>query len=84
MTITNIAQKNIITPNEWSPASWRKLPIRQQPQYDDAQTLAKVEAELAALPALVSPAEVRNLKEEEIALKVLPNLMSVICAISPV
>jgi 3-deoxy-7-phosphoheptulonate synthase len=40
------------------------LPIRQQPQYDDANMLAKVEAELAALPALVSPAEVRNLKEE--------------------
>lgn len=48
----------------WTPSSWRALPIRQQPTYDDADLLTRVEQELSRLPSLVSPAEIRNLKEE--------------------
>ena len=31
----------------WSPASWRALPIQQQPTYPDAAHLLKVEQTLA-------------------------------------
>jgi 3-deoxy-7-phosphoheptulonate synthase len=50
--------------SDWSPESWRALPIRQQPEYQDTEKLRAVESELAKLPSLVSPAEVRNLKED--------------------
>jgi len=50
--------------NPWTTDSWRDRPIKQQPAYDDAKALAKVENELKGLPALTSPGEARALKAE--------------------
>ena len=46
----------------WSPASWRKHPIRQHPAYPDQAMLASVEARLAGYPPLVFAGEARRLK----------------------
>ncbi|MSO73519.1 MAG: 3-deoxy-7-phosphoheptulonate synthase, partial [Rhodospirillaceae bacterium] len=45
----------------WSPDSWRSNPIRQQPDYPDAQRLAAVEARLRNYPPLVFAGEARRL-----------------------
>ena len=42
--------------------AWRKLPIKQQPQWPDAAELNRVTAELATLPPLVFAGEVDQLK----------------------
>ena len=47
----------------WSPDSWRKKPIKQQPTYLDKTVLESVEKELRALPPLIFAGEVRNLKK---------------------
>ncbi|MFW0776846.1 MAG: class II 3-deoxy-7-phosphoheptulonate synthase [Rickettsiales bacterium] len=49
---------------KWDPDSWRKLPIKQQPEYQDAKQLKAVEQTLKGLPQLASPTEARNLKRE--------------------
>ena len=46
----------------WSPASWRTKPIRQVPDYPDAEALAAAENTLRAMPPLVFAGEARNLK----------------------
>jgi 3-deoxy-7-phosphoheptulonate synthase len=46
----------------WSPTSWRNHPIRQQPSYPDAATLAQVETRLGGYPPLVFAGEARRLK----------------------
>ncbi len=46
----------------WSSDSWRNLPIKQQPIYNDQQELARVEKELSKFPDLVSFDEVEDLK----------------------
>ncbi|WP_105567416.1 class II 3-deoxy-7-phosphoheptulonate synthase [Microbacterium halophytorum] len=43
--------------------AWRSLPIKQQPQYPDAEAVAEVSAELAALPPLIFAGEADNLRE---------------------
>ncbi|MDT0157547.1 3-deoxy-7-phosphoheptulonate synthase class II [Microbacterium sp. ARD32] len=43
--------------------AWRSLPIRQQPQWPDAERVAEVSAQIAALPPLVFAGEVDNLRE---------------------
>lgn len=48
----------------WKPDSWRKLPIKQQPEYKDAAQLKSVEAQLSILPSLVAPSEARDLKAQ--------------------
>ena len=48
----------------WALDSWRKRPILQVPEYDDAAELAAVEAELRRMPPLVFAGEVRSLKAE--------------------
>ncbi len=48
----------------WSPASWRRLPIEQSPQYPDPAALEAVEKELASFPPLVFAGEARALKRE--------------------
>ena len=45
----------------WSPASWRGKPIRQAPEYPDADALAAVETRLKVHPPLVFAGEARNL-----------------------
>ncbi|TNF88911.1 MAG: 3-deoxy-7-phosphoheptulonate synthase class II [Gammaproteobacteria bacterium] len=45
------------------PSSWRNFPIKQQPEYPNAQHLQHVEQQLRALPPLVFAQEIRDLKE---------------------
>jgi len=42
---------------------WRTLPIKQQPQWPDAEAVAAASAELATLPPLVFAGEVDNLRD---------------------
>ncbi len=48
----------------WTPDSWRSRPIRQQPNYPDAETVIAVEKELAASPPLVFAGEARRLRQQ--------------------
>jgi len=48
----------------WSPSSWRKFPIKQQPTYEDLDKLKKVEEELSTYPPLIFAGEARKLKEK--------------------
>src|SRR5437763_10233221 len=48
---------------EWSPRSWRTLPIRQVPGYRDEAALAQVEETLHRFPPLVFAGEARRLKD---------------------
>jgi len=50
--------------NNWNPNSWRDLPIKQQPEYQDKKQLAEVEEKLRSLPPLTSPSESRKLKDQ--------------------
>ena len=44
----------------WQPNSWRDHPIKQVPDYPDAEKLAGVEAKLAAMPPLVFAGEAQS------------------------
>lgn len=48
----------------WTPDSWRSMPIRQVPTYPDEAKLNAVEAELRNLPPLVFAGEARRLKKQ--------------------
>ena len=48
--------------NVWKKTGWRDFPRIQMPEYENKDTLAKVERELASYPPLVFAGEVRNLK----------------------
>ncbi|GAA2916169.1 3-deoxy-7-phosphoheptulonate synthase [Microbacterium keratanolyticum] len=43
--------------------AWRSLPIKQQPQWPDAERVAAVSAQLSVMPPLVFAGEVDNLRE---------------------
>ncbi|GAT73517.1 class II 3-deoxy-7-phosphoheptulonate synthase [Microbacterium hydrocarbonoxydans] len=43
--------------------AWRSLPIKQQPQWPDAERVAEVSAQIAGLPPLVFAGEVDNLRD---------------------
>jgi 3-deoxy-7-phosphoheptulonate synthase len=45
----------------WNPNSWRSKPIRQVPEYADAEALGAVEARLQRAPPLVFAGEARHL-----------------------
>jgi 3-deoxy-7-phosphoheptulonate synthase len=47
----------------WTPSSWRSKPIKQCPDYQDANALKKATAELEKLPPLVHPHEINKLKQ---------------------
>jgi len=47
----------------WSPGAWRQRPARQLPTYPDAGRLAAAEQRLAALPPLIFPGEISQLKD---------------------
>ena len=49
---------------EWTPKSWRQLPVVQVPGYPDADKLAEIEAKLASFPPLVFAGEARKLKRQ--------------------
>lgn len=59
-----LKNKNKKPVENWSPESWRKLPIKQQPEYKDAAKLSRVLGDLKSYPALVTPGEVRQLKKQ--------------------
>jgi len=46
----------------WTPQSWRNLPIRQVPEYPDLSALAAVEETLRSYPPLVFAGEARQLR----------------------
>ena len=46
----------------WSPDSWRGLPIRQVPGYSDQAALSRVEDTLQNFPPLVFAGEARRLE----------------------
>ncbi len=48
----------------WTPDSWRKLPIQQQPTYKDQQLLKQVESQIQSYPPLVFAAETRELHRQ--------------------
>jgi len=61
----NLAEKSFLAnQNSWSPSSWRSLPIKQQPQYDNLHDLKITEDQLSKFPPLVSIDEVEKLKQE--------------------
>ena len=49
---------------EWSPASWRSKPAKQQPVYEPDSGLEEVLAQLAELPPLVTSWEIEALKSQ--------------------
>lgn len=48
----------------WAPTSWRDRPALQMPTYPDAADLAATQAELRALPPLVTSREILTLKQQ--------------------
>ncbi|MHB8287913.1 MAG: class II 3-deoxy-7-phosphoheptulonate synthase [Acidimicrobiales bacterium] len=50
-----------MTPDSWSPARWRTMPVAQQPEWPDRDRLKRAEAELATMPPLVFAGEARRL-----------------------
>jgi len=50
--------------NIWTPNSWRDFPIKQQPIYEDAKKVKKIEKELATYPPLIFAEEARSLKKQ--------------------
>jgi 3-deoxy-7-phosphoheptulonate synthase len=49
-------------PHDAALDAWRSLPIKQQPQWPDADRVAEVSGQIAALPPLVFAGEVDNLR----------------------
>ena len=47
---------------DWGASSWRARPAAQLPAYDDAPALQQAEQRLAALPALIFPGEIAQLR----------------------
>ncbi|MDB5414715.1 MAG: 3-deoxy-7-phosphoheptulonate synthase class [Rubritepida sp.] len=47
---------------DWRPSSWRQMPIRQVPEYNDPAALAAMEAKVATFPPLVFAGECERLK----------------------
>ena len=48
----------------WKPNSWRKKPVRHQPDYKDQEKLNSVLKELSSFPPLVFAGETRHLKQQ--------------------
>jgi 3-deoxy-7-phosphoheptulonate synthase len=49
---------------QWSPETWRSLPVQQMPAYKDAEFLAQTEKRLAGFPPLVFAGEARKLRKK--------------------
>src|ERR1700737_4329042 len=63
MAKSAVAEDRGVMMQEWTPRSWRELPIRQVPGYADEAALAGVEDTLHRFPPLVFAGEARRLKE---------------------
>ncbi|KAF2719149.1 DAHP synthetase [Polychaeton citri CBS 116435] len=48
---------------EWSPASWRSKPIKQQVVYEDLSAVERAEKKLRRLPPIVTPTEIWKLRQ---------------------
>lgn len=48
---------------DWSPSSWRQLPALQMPTYAVPAALQEVEGRLGAMPPLIFPGEILQLRE---------------------
>jgi 3-deoxy-7-phosphoheptulonate synthase len=48
----------------WTPSSWRKFPIKQQPTYANQDALEAVEEKLSTYPPLIFSGEAKKLKEK--------------------
>ena len=59
-----LAFTTMATPSDWSPSSWRALPIKQQPSYPDAAALEAALDDIRRLPPLVSSTEVDLLRSQ--------------------
>jgi 3-deoxy-7-phosphoheptulonate synthase len=60
----NMSSENKKNSNGWNPDSWRKLPIKQQPEYQDEKKLNEVLADIRGYPILAIPSEIRSLKSQ--------------------
>jgi 3-deoxy-7-phosphoheptulonate synthase len=49
---------------QWSPETWRSLPVQQMPAFKDADFLAHTEKRLAGFPPLVFAGEARKLRKK--------------------
>ena len=47
----------------WNPSSWRERPALQMPVYPDAAALASAQQRLEAMPSLIFPGEISQLRE---------------------
>lgn len=56
------AEPSVPTQRIWTPDSWRQMPIKQVPDYPDAQALADMEEKLSKSLPLVFSGECENLK----------------------
>jgi len=56
--------QSVRLPAEWAPGSWRSRTVLQLPTYPDADALAEVQAQLRALPPLVTSWEILALKQQ--------------------
>lgn len=57
-------KKHNATDEAWTPSSWQKMPVVQQPVYADPEALNSVLADLSRLPPLVTSWEIENLKRQ--------------------
>ena len=64
MAIPDRNLRPVNLPADWGPDSWRARPALQLPTYPDADALAGVQAELRALPPLVTSWEIQSLKQQ--------------------
>src|SRR5215213_6661873 len=51
-----------VTPETWTPSSWRALPARHQPEWPDEARVEAALAQLKAMPPLVFAGEARDLR----------------------
>lgn len=49
---------------QWTPSSWRDMPVKQVPDFPDGDMLKSVEQELSGYPPLVFAGEARRLKAQ--------------------
>jgi len=47
---------------QWTPYSWKGLPIKQQPEYEDPVALKRALAKVEKLPPIVHQMEIEKLK----------------------
>ncbi|KAK9681174.1 hypothetical protein K7432_015724 [Basidiobolus ranarum] len=60
----DLKNQTLTSNDEWSPSSWRAKKVTQDVVYEDKEELAKVLAKLQHLPPMISPREIKNLREQ--------------------